>query len=158
MSTEKIYLCKQIKDSKICGETNSEKFQKGRYSSCKECRNSYIRDYNKRLYEEEKSVKNMNLTKKITDGKGDLGKNVHDLIIHILETYPLDGIGIALPMKFEDLETERIQDYTRNKDRIDELEIEIERIQKKFKILETENQDLKKEIYELKNQKINNID
>jgi hypothetical protein len=148
---EKSYYCKQMKEGYSCGETDPEKFQKGRFSACKECRNSYIREYNKRLYEEEKLVKKMEIPVKITEGRGDLGKNVHDLIINILETYPLKDIGIALPIKFQDIEIEMVQDYTRHKNRIDELEEKFNKLQSKILNLEKENQDLKKEIIELKN-------
>jgi hypothetical protein len=143
----KEYFCNRIKENKICGETNPGKFPKGRYSACKECRNTYVRNYNKQLCEEEKIVKKMELTNKISENRGDLGKNIHDLIVHILETYPLRNIGIALPVKIDDLEIKLIQDYTRNKDRIEDTETEL---QKQINTLKQENTTIKKELYELK--------
>ncbi len=143
----KEYFCKQLKGKEICGETIPNKFPKGRYSSCKECRKSYVRKYNKQLHEEEKIVKKMEITDKISENRGDLGKNIHDLIVHILETYPLKNIGIALPVKIDDLEIKLIQDYTRNKDRIEDTETEL---QKQINTLKQENINIKKELHELK--------
>ena len=34
----KDFFCKRIEDNNICGEKDPEKFEKGRYSICKECR------------------------------------------------------------------------------------------------------------------------
>lgn len=149
---ERIYFCKQkINGKEICGKTNPDDFSKGRYTTCKECRLAYVRDYNKKLVEEEKSIKQMSNVEKITNNKGDLGKNVHDLIINILETYPLNNIGIALPIKIEDIETNAVQDYMRHKHRLDDLEEELEKIKNKVKFLELENQDLKRNLEKIKN-------
>lgn len=42
----KLYLCKQIKsDNTVCGETNPDKFQLGRYTTCKECRKIYLKKF-----------------------------------------------------------------------------------------------------------------
>jgi hypothetical protein len=148
----KSYYCKEIKEKEICGETDPDKFPKGRYSTCKECRNFFVRDYNRKLKTEEKIVKKMEITDKISENRGELGKNIHDLIVHILETYPLNGIGIALPVKIEDIETVAIQDYTRNKDRIEDIEKDLI---KEIKHLKQENTNLKHELFELKKVLIN---
>jgi hypothetical protein len=43
----KVYFCTKIKNFATCGETNPDNFPPGRYSTCKECRNKYVREYNK---------------------------------------------------------------------------------------------------------------
>ena len=37
----KVYFCKQEKEGKICSESNPDKFPKGRYSICKECKRNH---------------------------------------------------------------------------------------------------------------------
>lgn len=37
----KVYFCRQEINSEICGETNPENFEVGRYSSCRKCRAKY---------------------------------------------------------------------------------------------------------------------
>jgi hypothetical protein len=143
----KEYYCNQRIGKEVCGESDPSKFQKGRYSSCKECRNKYIRNYNKQLREEEKIVKKMEITDKITENKGDLGNNVHNLIVHILETYPLRNIGIALPIKLEDIKTDMIKDYTYLKGKNEESET---KLQKQINTLKQENTMLKNELQDLK--------
>ncbi len=153
---EREYLCTQKINSKdICGKKDPTDFPKGRYSKCKDCRNKYVREFNKRVQEEEKNIKQMSIVEKINSSKGDLGKNVHDMIIHILETYPLNNIGIALPIKIDDIETNAVQDYMRHKYRIDDLEEELTKIKNKVKILESENQDLRRNLEKIKNNTIN---
>lgn len=47
MSKPKVYFYTKTKDFITCGEANPENFAPGRYSTCKACRNKYVRDYNK---------------------------------------------------------------------------------------------------------------
>lgn len=53
----KQYFCKNIINDIVCGETESEKFEKGRYSICKKCRAKSTYDIVKKKREKEKEVK-----------------------------------------------------------------------------------------------------
>jgi len=40
----KVYFCKQMKDSEMCGESDPKNFENGRYSTCRSCRSKSQRD------------------------------------------------------------------------------------------------------------------
>lgn len=51
----KTYFCKYLNDLLECGETDPSKFEKGRYTICRECRKKYSTE-NRRLNTEKKKV------------------------------------------------------------------------------------------------------
>lgn len=66
----KTYFCKKITNDQVCGETNSENFEKGRYSLCRECRKlcsreqtietkKIIEELNNKIKELENKIKTM---------------------------------------------------------------------------------------------------
>jgi hypothetical protein len=65
----KQYFCKMLKGDVACGEIDPTKFPKGRYTACKDCRYTYVKNYNtnklkilpipKLPKEEEKSLREM---------------------------------------------------------------------------------------------------
>ena len=62
----KEYFCKQLKELEICGENNPDKFEPGRYSTCRECRKNFVKDYNKGIREEERKKKEGEIIDKIS--------------------------------------------------------------------------------------------
>lgn len=60
----KVYFCTKIKNFTTCGETNPENFPSGRYSTCKDCRNKYVRDYNKDKKDETNEEKSKQIESK----------------------------------------------------------------------------------------------
>ena len=130
----KEYFCKQIKGLDLCGESDPEKFSKGRYSSCKECRNLYGKNYNKKLREDERKEKEMDYIEKIDNDKGNLGLNIKNLVIDTIHQYPLFEGGTIL---------QRIEKKEMN---ISEY---IFKIQSKFEKYETELKQLKNENNEI---------
>lgn len=53
----KEFYCKSIKDNKVCGKTNKDAFEEGRYTSCKECRKLKNCEYNKNKFKSLKEEK-----------------------------------------------------------------------------------------------------
>jgi hypothetical protein len=53
----KTYFCNKIIEDKVCGETNSENFEKGRYTLCKECKKRESYKSIKKKRDKEKEIK-----------------------------------------------------------------------------------------------------
>jgi hypothetical protein len=61
----KEYHCVQVNDEKICNETNPDKFIKGRYTTCINCKNKYLKEYRQKVKNSKELESNMNLIEKI---------------------------------------------------------------------------------------------
>jgi hypothetical protein len=152
----KEYYCKQLINDKPCGKTNSEEFVKGRYTCCIDCKNRYHKNYHKKVVSAKEIEMNMTLVERINENKGDLGKNVHNMIVDIYQTYPLQGIGIAIPVKLKEFEDDIVNFKTsisiimRGMDKkIDQLIKENLSLREEKENLKKNNEDLKSDIDEL---------
>lgn len=74
----KTYYCDKVRDLKICGENNPQNFNPGRYSTCKNCRNAYVRELNKINKNKEKVEKNNTV-----DPSGSLTSLITDIVLNI---------------------------------------------------------------------------
>jgi len=87
----KIYFCDKTVNFKVCGETNPENFIEGRYSTCKKCRNKYVRE----IYKEKKTSKNEEFNKIV-----DPSSNIRTLIVDTIKNCPIiDGKSIEYKIK-----------------------------------------------------------
>ena len=133
MSKPKVYFCTKTKDFKFCGETDPEKFVQGRYSTCKECRNAYVREYNKEKKQSEAEEKNKEV---------DPSSNIRYLIVDTIKNAPIiegysvesklrgneDDISEVLCKNVKDLENLKKDMYEETRkmmNKITELENEI---------------------------------
>jgi hypothetical protein len=90
-STSKVYFCTKTENFKVCGETNPQNFIEGRYSTCKNCKNKYVRELNK----EKKAAKNEEVRNTI-----DPSTNIRYLIMDCISNYPLlDGKSVEYKIK-----------------------------------------------------------
>ena len=142
----KEYSCKKVKNGEICGETNPDKFVKGRYTTCIECKNSYHKDYHKKVVLNKELEKNTTLIEKINQNKGDLGENVYDMVVDVFHTYPIKGIDLCIPMKLKEYEDEM-------KTFMSKASIIIQGMEKKVNQLINENVKLKEEKNNFKKEK-----
>jgi hypothetical protein len=147
----KEYLCKQIKDGEICGETNVENFTKGRYSKCIECKNKYHKDYHKKVVAAKELEMNMIIVERINQNKGDLGKNIHDMIDDMFHTYPLKSIGIALPVKLKEYEDEMKNFISKVSNIMQGMDKKLEHLIKENTKIKEENIKIKENKEDLKN-------
>lgn len=97
----KEYLCKAVLESgEICNETAPDKFSKGRYTICIDCKRKYHRTHSKKQYEAKKIEFSLNPIENLNENIGKIGDNMKRLIEDMIYTYPFKGIGIAIPEKF----------------------------------------------------------
>lgn len=163
-TTSKVHLCKQDKDGKVCGETNPEMFSKGRYTNCIKCRNTYHKKYHKKVVAYKEIEMNMTIIERINENRGDLGKNIHDMIIDIFQTHPLEDMGIAVPMKIKELEDNilsfknDILNILLGMDRkVDKLFNENEKLKEEKDKLKKDNEDLKTKLDDLNRNYLKNL-
>lgn len=144
---EKVYFCRQRNNGTECGETDPSKFPEGRYSACKECRKRFIREYNKGVKEDAKLDRKIAIEERIVKSKTmeEFGENAVKLFVKIIETYPIGTIGIALPVKIDEIETVIDQNYART------MHIGLDN-EKDIESLRKENRNLKKENEEIREQ------
>jgi uncharacterized protein YaaN involved in tellurite resistance len=147
----KEYICKQIKDGEICGETNVDKFIKGRYSTCIECKNKYLQEYRKKAIAAKELEMNMTIVERINQNKGDLGKNIHDMMTDMYWTYPIKDIGIALPVKLKEYEDEMKNFISKASNIMQGMEKKLEHLIKENTKLKEENIKIKENKEDLKN-------
>jgi len=153
----KEYFCRQIKGLDLCGETDPKKFAKGRYSSCKECRNEYGKNYNKKLREEERKEKEMDYIEKIDNDKGNLGQNIKNLVVETIHHYPLFEDGTIL-QRIEKKEINISEYIFKIQTKFEKYEKELKELKninneviKQNELLLKENEHLRKEIINIKN-------
>lgn len=140
----KEYYCKQLKGFFNCGETDPEKFEKGRYTTCRECRKNFMKEYNKDQREEIRRDKEMNSIEKIDNNKGDLGKNMQTLIIDTIQDFPVYE-GHTILERIERREF-IMSDYANS------LQVKHESYNKNINNIIKENESLKKEIESLRSE------
>jgi hypothetical protein len=74
----KVYFCKNIKSSSvICGETDPDRFEKGRYSTCRACRAS-----SQKSKKEEIKVKEIDEKNDGIDPSRNLRKIIEDTVVY----------------------------------------------------------------------------
>jgi hypothetical protein len=146
----KEYSCKQLINGEICGETNPEKFIKGRYTACIDCKNKYHKDYHKKVILNKEVERNMTIVERINENRGDLGKNVYDIVVDVFHTYPLKGVGISIPEKLKEYEDEMKRFITKMsiisqgmEKKINQLIDENSRLKEEKNIFKKESEDLK---------------
>ena len=140
----KEYYCKQLKGFFTCGETEPSKFEKGRYTTCRECRKNFMKEYNKEQREEIRKDKEMEVIDKIDSNKGDLGKNMQTLIVNTIQDFPVYE-GYTILEKIEKREF-IMSDFTNN------LQLKHENYNKNINNIIKENESLKREIESLRNE------
>jgi hypothetical protein len=133
----KDYFCIRTIDFKICGEKNPEKFSKGRFSTCKECRNRDVKERYKehKLDEEEEKYR-----------KIDPSADIRYMIVDTIKNTPIiDGKSVEDKIKGnEDDITDVLVKGSKD------LENFSEEIYKIISGLRSEIHNLKKEIADLK--------
>ena len=139
MSKPKVYYCTKTKDFQVCGETNPENFVQGRYSTCKECRNKYVRDYNNETKINEAEEKNKEI---------DPSANIRTLIIDTLRKSPIiDGYSVEDKIRGNDDDiSEVLYTSSKNLDKFkEEMYLEMSKLIKRIHDLENELSNLKSE-------------
>lgn len=149
--TARSYNCKQEKNGEICGEINPDKFLKGRYTMCIECKNNYHKKYHKKVLAAKEIEMNMTIVERINENRGDLGKNVHDMVVDIYQTYPLEGVGIAIPGKLKEFEDDILEFKSDILNLLFKMDKKIENLVKENETLKEEKENLKKNNTDLKN-------
>jgi hypothetical protein len=149
---QRTYECKQEKNGEICGISDPEKFVKGRYTMCIDCKNEYHKKYHKKVLASKEVEMNMTIVEKINENRGDLGKNVHDMVVDIYQTYPLEGVGIAIPGKLKEFEDDIIDFKMNILNLISKMDKKIENLVKENETVKEEKENLKKNNTDLKNQ------
>jgi hypothetical protein len=87
----KVYFCKKQENEVICGETNIDNFEKGRYSICKECRKKELKQYKEKRKEIDLIEKKKNV---------DPSSNIQWLIENTIETKPIiEGKSIIVSLE-----------------------------------------------------------
>jgi hypothetical protein len=140
MPKTKVYFCTKTKNFKVCGETDPSKFVDGRYSTCKECRNKYVRDYNKEKKLNEAEEKNKEI---------DPSANIRYLIIDTIRHAPIMD-GHSVEEKIRGNEDDISEVLCTNSDNLDKFKIEI---YKEFNKLHEKIRDLEQEILKIKESK-----
>ena len=162
MSNEKVrtYICENIKNGKICGQSNFENFAKGRYTMCNECKKEYLRNYrvkNKKIKEVEKMSHNVE----------NFDQKIHDIISDQILNIPLPGIGVSFLEKIQELEDKLKENDTKFTrilsgmgNQLKSLIQEKEHIEESNKKLQIDNENVKRDFEELfeKYNKISNIE
>jgi hypothetical protein len=159
----KVYYCTKVSDFRTCGETDPIKFEVGRYSTCKSCRNKIVRERTK-----ERKV----LDSEETHNKTDPSHNIRNLIMDIIKYTPI-MYNKSIIEKFEDNDNDISEVLTKCTEDLDKYKIHVKndilylsrhieffdeyRKQTKNEIsnLMEEIKELKKEIFDLKNSKNN---
>lgn len=137
MSKTKVYFCTKTKDFKVCGENNPENFVIGRYSTCKECRNAYVREYNKEKKLNEAEEKNKEI---------DPSANIRYLILDTIKNAPMIN-GKSVDEKIRGNENDISEVLITNFDNMDKLKMEMFSEMKKMM---TKISELEHEINKLK--------
>jgi hypothetical protein len=140
MSKPKVYYCTKTKDFLTCGESDPANFIPGRYSTCKACRNKYVREHNKEKKASESEEKNKEI---------DPGSNIRYLIIDTIRYAPIIN-GKSVEEKIRGNEDDISDVLCTNSDSLDAFKKEMlnEFIKMNQKIKELEN-----EIVSLKSKK-----
>jgi len=135
MSKPKVYFCTKTKDFKVCGETDPEKFVQGRYSTCKECRNAYVREYNKEKKQSEAEEKNKEI---------DPSANIRYLIVDTIRNLPvIDGHSVESKLRGNEDDISEV--LCTNSDNLENLKTDIYKEMRNMmnKIMELENEIIK---------------
>ena len=138
MPKTKVYYCNKSENFKVCGETNPENFPVGRYSTCKNCRNKSVREFNKEKKMEYNEEKN-----KVIDPSA----NIRYLIVDTIRNAPIiDGQSIEAKIKNNEYDISEV--LCCNSDKIEnamkQIYLEFGKMSEKIKELEKEISDLKK--------------
>jgi len=149
----KPYFCTQKINGIECGETNPDKFEKRRRSMCNECKKRYAENYNKIVKETKKLEREKTIEEKIASCKTmeEFAENAVSLFNKIVETNPIKGIGIAIPIKIEEIESKILQNSIKHSTKEIELYKENEALKKENKEIKKEIQELKEQILYIKN-------
>jgi hypothetical protein len=158
MSEEKArsYICENIKNGKICGESNYENFTKGRYTTCNQCKKEYLREYRIKVKKVKEFEKNTSIIERIDNNMGSLGENIHTMVNDVINETPLKGIGISLPGKLQEFEDNMMINNTKiniillaMEKKIDSLVKENENLKEIEKDLKKDNGNLKRDFEQL---------
>lgn len=135
----KVYFCDKIFEGKVCGETNQDKFEKGRYSLCKECKK-------KQVYQIRKSKKEEDKDKKIKEV--DLEGNLREIAADTIMKIPLKN-GDTIQENFKDLSREISSVRESHNDQInitnrnfDAFTIRYDNLYKKYESIEKKYREL----------------
>jgi len=133
----KVYFCTKLTFGGFqCGETDPEKFPKGRYSECKECKNRYSRDY----FHNRRNEEINNKVEKI-DPKQEIRTVVENTI---LQSPLIKGISVEKSItRLEENVSEILVSFS---EKIDILNAHI-------KVILQENQLIRKELEFIKNKR-----
>jgi hypothetical protein len=146
----KEYHCVQVNDEKICNETNPDKFIKGRYTTCINCKNKYLKEYRQKVKNSKELESNMNLIEKINENKGDLGENVYEMMVDMFHTKPIKGLDIAIPGKIQEIEDNICEFIKKSSLILVGMEKNINSLVEENKNLKNKEKDLKKDYDKIK--------
>ena len=146
---EKEYFCKKTIESthSICGETDKDKFVKGRFSCCISCRNQYMKKYNKQIYEIKKSEMSYSTVQKLNRCVENLGDDVKEMITGIVVSETLPSMNLPIKLQLDDIEDKFIQ----NSKYFDLLNKKINELSDDNRKLREKNISLENRIAEIQN-------
>jgi hypothetical protein len=146
----KRYFCKEIKDNKQCGETNLEKFEKGRYSTCKDCKSKYVL----RKITERKNLELFDKVRRI-----DPEEEIRTVVDYALNIKSFDGdFSIVESIKninednrkiLEKINTSKV-DKSKLFQNFDDLESKYDQVKIVFNIMKEKIESLESEVSEIK--------